>query len=198
MPKHSIRRLAIFFTIVALFPLCYLAYILFLQSAIYYSFHGVGDGIAIITTWLDTNSNGIRDDGEPPFPNVCVGYVGSLNDLIRQTGFPCEPEDKTNSQGVGGSEFLPGWTGIIYKYATPPEGYQPTTDMVSTDYDAKFGFVQEGTRVPQTVGTVDEFIRQELIKRWARYTSVVFFILVIALYATINIEKQIFNTESAN
>ena len=189
--KHSLRRLTIFLGIVALFPLGYFIYILFLQSDLYFSLHGVGDGSANIRTWLDTDKDGIWDQDETPLPNVCVGYVDNLDELIKQKAYACTPTEKTNSQGWGGSNFLPGWTGKIYKYAFPPEGYQPSTDMVSTDYYAEFGFVQKGKKVSQRVKTVDDYIRIEFVKRWIRYIAITFFILVTAIYGAIKIEKLI-------
>ncbi|MCC6297995.1 MAG: hypothetical protein IT314_01765 [Anaerolineales bacterium] len=194
--KRRLRKLAIFLGIVAIFPACYLAYILFLQSDLYYTLHGVGDGFANISTWLDTNGNGIYDQGESPLPNVCVGYVGSLDDLIRRAAHPCDETDKTDSRGWGGSEFLPGWTDTIYKFSFPPEGYQPTTDMVSIDNNAQFGFVQEGATVLSDVKTVEEYIHNELIKRWARFFAIALIVFATAFYGTLWIEKAFFRSVS--
>ncbi len=194
--KRILRRLTTFLGIVAVFPACYISYVSFLQSGFYYTFHGVGDGPANISTWLDANANGIYDEGESPLPNVCVGYVDSLDNLIQRATYPCDESDKTDSRGWGGAEFLAGWTDTIYKFSFPPEGYQPTTDMVSTDNYAKFGFVQEGATVLLDVKTVDEYIHNELIKRWARFIAIALIVFAVAFYGTLWIEKIFYSSIS--
>ena len=190
MAKRIFRSVFTFLGIVALFPLGYILYNMFLQSDLYYSFHGVGDGMVSITTWLDINANGVQDEGEPPLPDVCAGYADSPENLVRLLNYPCESSDLTDAQGRGGSGFLPGWSGKIYEFAIPPEGYQPTTDMVASEPDAKFGFVQKGMYVSRKVETTDDFARLTIITTWMRRIAIGFFIFMIAGAGTIWLEKQ--------
>jgi len=185
------RRSITFLGILVTIGFCYFLYTLFINSSFVRSFQPIGDSSVSITTWLDTNGNGILDQGESPLPNVCVGYFNNgLDELIRRIKYPCTQADKTDAHGQGGSDFLAGWTGDIYKYAFPPDGYQPTTDMISLDYFPKFGFAPKDIKVYQRVETVDGFIRKELIKLGLRYIAITFFVIVTAMYVTIKIEKD--------
>ena len=85
--KRIIRSVIIFWGIVAIFPLIYIVYSLFLYSDIYADLFGISDGGAYVFTWLDKNANGLREENEPPLINVCVWYRYRPDSQIENCGF---------------------------------------------------------------------------------------------------------------
>jgi len=200
MSKHIFRTTFTVLGIVTLFPLCYFLYILFLQSDLYLTVHGIGDGMAEITTWQDINANGIREKNEPPLSGVCVGYGYSLDSLIQeQQENSCQTGHyfSTDRNGRWG-EFLPGenCTGGIYVYALAPSGYLYTTDMVKEGCSGDFGFTKNSTSVSHKVVTPNEFARHQIILEWIRKIIIGLVILAIAGLGTIWFEKRVYNIQN--
>jgi hypothetical protein len=84
MIKKVIRSVIIFWGIFALFQYLYGVY----------SFYAAytDNGEIIITTWLDSNANGIQDPNENPLPNICTWYVYSPKAEISENLNKCKDE----------------------------------------------------------------------------------------------------------
>jgi hypothetical protein len=192
MVKRIIRSSIVFWGIITLFPLFYILYQTAIHSDFYHSIFGISDGVARVTAWLDSNANGIRDQGEPPLPGVCIWYGYRPDSKIQDYADPCqfEDHDATDEQGQWGL-FLPGGScDIVYVFAKPPTGFQPTTDLASNGCSAQFGFVQEGIPVSHKVLSIGEFARRQIATTWAKRIGVGLFILAIASIGTIWLERR--------
>ena len=154
----------------------------------------VGDGSAVITTWEDSNANGIRDEGENPLPNVCVWYGFNPENANRKNSAnDCNDmyAQYTDDQGLGGDGFLPGARcDEIYEFAIPPFGYQPTTDMVVNGCNADFGFAETSTRLTHTIETVDDFVYKTTVKIWSQRIIIGLGIIIIASIITVWLERK--------
>ncbi|MEP7136281.1 MAG: hypothetical protein ABI904_15240 [Chloroflexota bacterium] len=185
--RRIIRFAIIFWGIVAIFPLLYVVFFLFLNSDIHANLFGVGDGGAYVSAWLDKNANGVREDNEPPLANVCVWYGYRPDSVIADCKF--SDHQVTDKNGQWG-EFLAGADcDMIYIFANPPSGYRPTTDLASKGCDAGFGFIQENVQVTQKVQTISEFAHREITIAWIRNIAIGLFIFVAALLGTVWLEK---------
>jgi hypothetical protein len=185
--KRIIRSAIIFWGIVAIFPLIYIVYSLFLNSNIYANFFGVGDGEAYALAWLDENINGFHDINEPPLANVCVWFGYRPDSEIEDCGLEDYQVTDANGQWV---EFLAGSEcNEIYIFAAIPDGYQPITDLARKGCYAEFGFVQKNVKVAHRILTIDEFARREITKIWLQNVTVGLLIFVVAFWGTKWLEK---------
>jgi hypothetical protein len=185
MAKQTIRSAIIFFGIVAIVPMCQLFYGFFVPY--FWMVLPAGDGSASVTTWLDSNANGIKDPGENNLPNVCVW---SAFDLDSGAVFPVSCETSiTDDQGRWG-QFLPGGScDKLFVFAKAPKGFQATTDLVSNGCDAKIGFVQENVAVNHKVLNIREYIQQQNRFSYLERITIGFIIIVVGIIGTIWLEK---------
>jgi hypothetical protein len=185
--RKIIRTVIIFWGIAAIFSLCYAIY-----SVGGYRLFGLGDGQASVTTWIDSNANGIQEIGEPPLANVCLwsGYnvISGVHVLVD----PCEAEyhDATDDRGAWG-EFLPGGKcEEYYVFVRTPDGYQATTDLGSNSCDAKFGFVPEDVLVKNGVRSVEEFVQRRIMLIWIERIIIGIIILSVGIAGTVWLQKE--------
>jgi hypothetical protein len=102
------------------------------------------DGVVSPNAWLDTNRNGLVDEGEKPLAGVCI-----WSNFNGKPSIPCGPTFLTDSLGrwQGGDDpsemdFMPGTCcNEIWIYAFQPNGYQATTPLKVNNCVARFGFV---------------------------------------------------------
>lgn len=119
--KRIIRFIIIFWGIIAIFISIYAFYPQLQNSLI-----GIGDGGAYVSTWVDENANGVRDENELPLAHVCVWSGYRPDSQIEDCSF--RDHHVTNENGQWG-EFLTGSScDTIYIFAVAPDGYQPTTN----------------------------------------------------------------------
>ena len=185
MAKRTIRSAIIFFGIVAIFPMCQLFY--GFVSPYSWMVIPAGYDSAYVTTWLDSNANGIKDPGEKNLPNVCIWNGFSL-----ESGavFPVSCETSiTDNQGEW-SQFLAGGScDELFVFAKPPKGFHATTDLVSNGCNAKIGFVQENVTVKHKVLSIKEYVEQRNMISWFTRIAIGFIIIVIGIAGTIWLEK---------
>jgi hypothetical protein len=193
MAKKVIRSVVIFWGIIALFPLCYLIYILFTDGEGSYWFFGARDGQASVITWLDKNANGIREQNEPPMPGVCIWSGYGTDSIIQNYSDPCKFSYNafTDEHGLWG-QFLPGGScDTFYVFAKAPDGYQPTTDLASDSCSAEFGFVENNVSVSHKVLSINDFARRQFTILWVKRIGTGLFILAIAIIGTFWLEKKV-------
>jgi|GEM_PF-1649390 len=96
-----------------------------------------------ITTWLDANADGTRNEGEPPLGSVCVwtGIFTTENNVIRAELENCTSRSDANGIYTKGP-FNDIFCNQIFSYAKPPEGYVLTTDYSHRGCEVNFGFVE--------------------------------------------------------
>jgi hypothetical protein len=190
--RKALRSIIIFWGIVAIFPLISFVYDYFTEGEGAYRFFAVGDGQASIIAWYDRNANGIREDGEGPFPGVCI-WTGYRPDIDHPNFVdPCisYSNDVTDEQGKWG-RFLPGGScENYYVFAKAPDGYQPTTDLASNGCSAQFGFVENDATVSHKVLSIDEFTRRKIATLWLTRIAVGLFIVAVAVFGTLWLEKK--------
>jgi hypothetical protein len=187
--RKALRTIIIFWGIVAIFPLINYVYDYFTEGDGAYRFFPVGDGQASIIAWYDRNANGIREDGEVPFPGVCI-WTGYRPDIDHPNLVdPCVSyaNDVTDEQGQWG-RYLPGGScENYYVFAQAPDGYQPTTDLATNGCSAEFGF--EAT-VSHKVLSIDEFTRRKATILWVTRIALGLFIVAFAGFGTYWLEKK--------
>jgi hypothetical protein len=181
MMKKVIRSVILFLGIVALFPLFYLVYFYF-SVGDGSRWFGTCDGEEYVMTWLDSNADGIQDTDEKPFANVCI-WDGVDPNYGVDLEFSCESQNRidinhTDEHGFWG-KFLPGGKCEDYfVFAKAPDGFQPTTSLISNGCNAKFGFVAKDVSVKQKFKSVDEFIQQR--KRNAQLMKMALALVIVA------------------
>lgn len=186
--KRIIRSVIIFWGIVAVFPLFYVVYSLFLNSDTYATLFGIGDGGAYALVWLDENANGFHDRNEPPLANVCVWSRRRPDTKIEDCKF--ENDHVTDENGAWG-EFLAGSEcNEVYIFVAIPDGYKPITDLARKGCYAEFGFVEEHVNITRKVLTIDEFTQREITKLWIRNAAMGLFIVATAFLGTKWLEKS--------
>jgi len=196
------RFLRIAFTfigIAALFPIGALAWFSFTQSTLYLNIYGVHDGAGFVITFIDQDTDGVRDSSEPPLPGVCIlsGYRPDIPAAFTEPD-PCHYEDYdvTNQQGFW-ERFLPGGdcTGL-YVFALPPAGFQSTNTPAARACSAAFGFAPDGISVTRDFLTVDEFAGRERTSSLLTRLAIALLVLGTASIGTWLLNKPRPNTPS--
>jgi hypothetical protein len=186
MTRQIIRSIIIFWGIIAIFPACYLLY-----NYVVYNVLPRGDGEEHVTTWLDSNANGIKDPGEKNLPNVCVweGYSQSDGDDAY-----IHPDICKNSFTDGNGEwwnFLPGGScDELFVIAEAPKGFHATTNVVSRPCDTEIGFVQDNVPVNHKVLSIKEYFQQQNTFLLLKRIALGFIIIMIGIIGTIWLEKS--------
>jgi hypothetical protein len=185
MAKRTIRSAIIFLGIVSIVPMCQLFYGFIAPYS--WMVMPIGDGAASVTTWLDSNANGIKDAGEKNLPNVCVW---SEFDLKTGAVFPVSCETSITDEHGRWDAFLPGGScEKLFVFAKAPKGFHATTDLVSNGCDAKIGFVQENIVVTHKVLSIADYIQQQNMFSWLKRIAIGFIIVVVGILGTIWLEK---------
>ena len=186
MLKRALRSTMIFLGIISIFALCYLIYGVLAQNS--WRILPVGDGQAIAVTWLDGNTNGIKDANEKYLPHVCIWSSYSLLGGAVESN-QCE-YSYADDQGRWG-EFLPGGScDEVFVFAQSPSGFHPTTNLVSNGCDAKFGFVQDNVPISHKVLSIDEYIQQQNRSTVLMRIVIGLIITVVGILGTVWLEKK--------
>ena len=114
----------------------------FMSESPFYVPHDAGSSIRV---WLDTNSDGERDNDEPSLPNICVwaGYYSSFQSLGAWEEVCKKQYFMTDSSGTWSEFFAGGSCTEIYNAIHPPENYFATTPIVVNGCSAEFGLSRE-------------------------------------------------------
>ena len=103
------------------------------------------DSGVFVFTWHDTDCDGQQDDGEVPLVGIPFCLVDRL-DSPDASPDKCFVEGaQTDSEGRWSTFVSGGGCGSMFVLVQTPGGYEPTTDTVSNDCVADFGFAQKGT-----------------------------------------------------
>jgi hypothetical protein len=186
--KKAIRKIIVFIGLLGCFLIFYIA-CRFLFSGYHFSLHLGGSSV---TTWLDTNANGIKEEGEPPFPRVCLWKTTNIENRFSTDFNPCQSEAYQNMTDADGqwNDFLPyGSCKEEYIFVFVPKGYQPTTDLASNGCSAQFGFVEAGRVVTHKIVTAQEFIQRHVFWLWVKRVAIALTMLGLAILGTIWLEK---------
>ncbi|MBI5838480.1 MAG: hypothetical protein HZB19_00125 [Chloroflexi bacterium] len=97
-----------------------------------------------ITTWIDTNADGLKDENEPPLGKVCIwtGHSSTPNETIQNALTSC-PQQTSDDGTFTSIVFADTFCNQLFSYAMPPTGYTLTTDYSTRGCKANFGFIQE-------------------------------------------------------
>ena len=101
-------------------------------------FGAANSGNLKASAWIDQNTNGIKDAGEPPLSNVCIWY--SLNQTDNTPPSNCIRTDETGNWNdlFQGGPVQVGST--VHYFAVAPDGYRLTTPNVFDSSNPNFGF----------------------------------------------------------
>lgn len=142
-----------------------------------------GDAAAAAEVWLDEDSDGVWDPGEPPLTDVCIWESNQALDIsTAEIAEICAGSVRgVREDGHWEGSFRAGGScDDIYIYARPPEGYAATRPPVARGCFAQFGFAPEAGVDPDDVHTWDATL-DRLLRRQRRAATVRRFASLLAV-----------------
>lgn len=127
------------------------------------------DAAAVASAWEDSNCNGIwEQETERPLADVCIWADGQPN-----PNPPACAQPATRSSSAGGwQDFSHSYPTCqdVFIHAQAPDGFAPTTDTITNDCVAQFGFAPAGQCPVIDITTPSELAadrQQADLLRWA-------------------------------
>ena len=142
----------------------------------------LGDAGVWAFTWHDVNCDGQQDGGEVPLAGVSICSVQRLDSPEASPDQCFIDGAQTDSEGRWWTWVAGGGCESIFVLVQTPDGFEPTTNTVSNDCVAEFGFAQEGTCPDLSVVTPARLASQQRNRTlgWALFWAVGLVLFVAA------------------
>jgi hypothetical protein len=189
--KRIIRKIVIFFGIVAIFPAIYST---FEGSDLYYDLYGNSDFSANAVSWLDSNGDGIQNLNESPLADVCIWYVFHPEEFYTEDlHWWCDRKNVSVTDTEGKWKEFIAWKFSckeLWVFAKAPSGLKPTTPLASHGCSANFGFAPEKVQIEKNFPSAVELIRRYSFLILLRNIFIGVFIIGAGILGTMWLDKE--------